>query len=465
MHYPEFGASVTSANESNRALWFTALVLVVSVVGDGWSGHPGTAFTHQLFLLPATAFFVFASWRLLFSRETNMHPLWTPQRAMFLLALFEILSAASLFYQRHHFAAIGYHVSTTLILATHIPFVLAFLALGLRKQRTAAPVIILSLAAYTIVVILAVTHSPLTYLRSDVLPVILWSDTNLLHHINPYQLILVGDRRYDFPYLPGVLVAYLPFVAAHIDLRLGSMAYLLVSCALVLWAARSDRRLQVAALLATFLLAPFLLYRTEIYLQPHWLTLVLAFILMQRGRNAWASFVFGLSMVLYQFSWLMFPFLLLYALRRKGWLEALKLTAIGALGAAIVAGPFLRSAAQRIASNTVSQWSLLPHTLPEPMNLSFWATYLIHPDKLLRFQALLMVGLFVYCFACKRCTDVADTLRWMTVAVGLFILFNVLVDGYFYLMLLVIMLAYVCIANGWWLAPRESRTGSPAPLV
>ena len=35
-------------------------------------------------------------------------------------------------------------------------------------------------------------------------------------------------------------------------------------------------------------------------------------------------------------------------------------------------------------------------------------------------------------------------------ALLVFILFNILVDGYFYLMLLISMLLYVCAANDWW---------------
>ena len=48
----------------------------------------------------------------------------------------------------------------------------------------------------------------------------LWADTNLIHHISPYATMFVGGRVYDFPYLPGMLLCYLPAVAAHVDLRL-----------------------------------------------------------------------------------------------------------------------------------------------------------------------------------------------------------------------------------------------------
>ena len=175
---------------------------------------------------------------------------------------------------------------------------------------------------------------------------------------------------------------------------------------------------------------------------------------MQRARYGWAALVFGISMAVYQFSWILFPFILLNGLRRSGWLEAARLLLLSAAGALLIAVPFLSSAFHRIASNTVGQWGQLPHALADPMNLSYWATYLIHPDRLLRLQAILMVGIFAVCFLRQRCATLEDTLRCSIAALTVFVLFNSIVDGYFYLMLLVPMLVYTCVANGWWSEPR-----------
>ena len=286
------------------------------------------------------------------------------------------------------------------------------------------------------------------------LPVILWADTNVLHHVNPYITMHVANRVYDFPYLPGMIVAYLPFTAAHLDLRFASIVYVSASVALIYWAARADRRREVAALLALFLLSPYLQYRHELYLSPHWLTLVVAFVLMQRRHFAWAAFFLGTGMAIYQFSWIVLPFVLLNALRRRGWIQVIKLAALASIGALLLAGPFLATAIRRIESNTISQWGLASHADAQPMNFSYWITYLIHPNKLLRLQALLMIAIFIFCFAKKYCATLEDTLRWVIVALTLFILCNVLVDGYFYLMLLVPMLVYTCVANGWWSEPE-----------
>ncbi len=449
-----------TSDEYRRAGWFTLSLLLINVVGDGWSGRPG-GINHQLLMLPFTLAFVVAITRLLSSSTQRQPPIrWCPKPALWLTVIFQGAFSVIFAYECFHFAFLGYRFRG---FAMVVLFALVVLWVSIsRRPPNGTRVFALALASYATGLSLAILSFPLNYLRSDMLPVILWADTNLLHHISPYATMYVGGRVYDFPYLPGMLVGYLPLVAANLDVRFGAMIYVAASAALVFWAARANCRLEVSALLALFLLCPFLQYRHELYLAPHWFAITLAFVLMQRRRFAWAAVAIGVSMAIYQFSWILLPFFVLNALRRRGWLEALKLSGLAALGALAIAGPFLSSATHRIASNTVSQWSLLPHALAEPMNFSYWVTFLIRPDKLLRLQAVLMIAIFAWCLFRDRCRDLADTLRWMIVALTVFVLFNVLVDGYFYLMLLVPMLAYTCVANHWWSNP-DSPEPEPEP--
>nr|ADC36152.1 hypothetical protein [uncultured bacterium 162] len=439
--------------EYRSAGWFTLLLVLVNLVGDGWPGRP-TSGTHQFFLLPVTVLFIAGTVALLFVRDRG-GSVWSPVRAVRLAFLFELVATGLFLYECRHFVAQGYRLYPA---AVAVVLGVALLGLGrVAFGRMVGPVWLLGVAvgSYIAGMLLAIASFPLTYLRSDMMPVIQWADTNLLHGVSPYTTMYVGGRVYDFPYLPGMLVAYLPLVAAHLDMRFGSMLYV-AGCAWLIYAmARKDRRLEVAVLLGLFILCPFLQYRHELYIPPHWFAMVLSFVLMQRRRFGWAAFVFGVGMGIYQFSWILFPFFLLNGLRRRGWGEVLKLTLIGAAGMLVMVGPFLASASKRIASNTVGQWAGSMHANSDPMNLSYWVTYAIHPDKLLRLQAVLMVVIFGYCFFRGRCGDVADTLRWMVAALTLFILCNVMVDGYFYLMLLVPMLVYTCVANGWWSEPAD----------
>jgi len=435
-----------------RAGWFTALLVLVNLVSDGWSGRPGPL-SHQLWLLPVTAAFLYCLYRFLNVSSPGVEtPYWTPQRALGLAVLFQAAFLGLYLYECHHFAFLGYQCRRGLAYAVFLPaFVLLVLA-GRRPLR-AQVVFVATIASYLAGMIVAIAGFPLTYLRSDMLAVIFWANNNLLHHVDPYTTVYVANRVYDFPYLPGMFLAYTPFAAMHADLRLGCVFYVLGCAALVYFAARKAYRLEVAALLATLLLCPFLQYRHELYTQPHWFTLLAALVLMQRRRFAWAAVAFGVSMAIYQLSWVIFPFFALYAFRRRGPVEVAKLIALAAAAALVVDGPFLASAFHRVASNTVGQWSLMPRADADPINLAYWATYVVAPAHLQRLQAVLMIGIFGWCLVKKRCATTADTARWMVAALAVFLLFNVIIDGYFYLTLLVLALGYTCIANKWWNDP------------
>ena len=451
--WPSVNSTTTLARlDYRRAGQFTVLLLLINLASDGFSGRP-VGIVHQLLILPLTLAFLAVFLRFGQygdAKQGGERSLWTPTRAVVLAVVLQCTSVAAYFYEARHFAALGYRPLST-VAAAVFPSAIAGLAyFGLRRPISAVRLLVAAVGCYVVAMILAIASFPLTYLRSDMLPVILWADTNLLHHVSPYKTMYMGGRVYDFPYLPGMIVSYLPAVALHMDLRWVGTLCIVAAAVLIFTAARTDRRLEVAALLAIFLTCPYLQYRHEIYSQPHWLTLVVVFVLMQRRRFVLAAVVFGVSMSIYQFSWIIFPFFLLNAWRRRGWLEVAKLAAAAAAGALAIVGPFLSTAYARIASNTVGQWGLRAHADANPINLSYWVTYVVPPSGLLRLQAAVLVAVFAYCFFKRRCETLADTLRWMVISLTIFIMLNVLVDGYFYLMLLVPMLVYTCVANGWW---------------
>ncbi len=447
-----FKKSSWNVGSSHRANSFIAIAWMVNLVNDGWSGRPAGV-KHQLLLLPFTVCFAWALWKLLNTQngldsdQTRVPVL----RWLALCGLFEMFSTLGFAYEQRHFARFGYQIRPlTLVLAAAM--VLAS-AGWIVWRRTGTSVLGGVLLTYGAGLLLAIRSFPLTYLRSDMLPVILWADQRLVGHLNPYGTMHVGSRIYDFPYLPGMLVAFLPAVAAHVDVRFVNLACVIGTALLLFGAARVGRRLEAATLLGIFLLSPFLQYRHELYLAPHWLALTAAIVLLQRRRSVWSAAAFGVSMALYQLSWVLFPFLLLNAWRRGGWREAAKTGGIGAGAMFLVLGPFLASAMHRIASNTVGQWSRLPHALADPINLSYWVTFLVRPDQLKWVQLVVLTAVFGYCVVHSRCGTLADTLRWMSVGLALFIALNVLVDGYFYLTQMLLLLMYTLAASGIWREP------------
>lgn len=445
--------------------WFAGVEIILSAVNDGWSGRPGPL-RHQLLLLPFLLLFAFSATRLLFFPGTSTS--WISeerQRFWTWLAVlcvgFEVLSLTAFTYEDHHFSRFGYNVKplTAWSLLAGIVLVAAICWLLRRVPIYLGAV----LAVYTGGVWLAIRSFPLDYLRSDMLPVIIWADQRLLAHLNPYMTMHVGSRIYDFPYLPGMLVVFLPAVALGFDVRWIDCASVLMLCLLLYWAARHERRTAAVLLMGLFVLSPFLQYRHELYIEPHWLMLVSSVVLLQRKHFQLAAAAFGISMGLYQLSWVIFPFFALYAWRRERWLETIKTVTIGLAAMFLLLGPFLRAAFQRIANNTVGQWSGLPHALADPINLSYWLTFIVRPSDLKWVQLVVLTILFGYCVFAGRCATLADTLRWMSVALGLFIAMNVLVDGYFYLTLLIILLMYTFSAAGIWVEPtggsgRENLT-------
>lgn len=431
----------------------------MALVNDGWSGRP-SPFLHQLLLLPLTLVGMVGLLGLLQRRQEVAFREAMPV-SLSVCVIFEVVSLLGFRYEAKHFAQFGYHISPTSYLLVVGAALLG--AVGFVRYRSSVWLIGAAIATYVVGEWLSIVSFPLNYLRSDMLPVVQWADLRLVQHLNPYATMHVGSRLYDFPYLPGVLLAYLPTIALGIDPRWLNLCSVSVVAGLLYWAAVPKGRLAAAALVALFVLSPFLQYRHDLYLAPHWLLLTAAMVLVQRRWFGCGAAVFGLSMAVYQLSWVIWPFLLLYALQRRGWWEALRSAGFSLLAMAAVVGPFLRSALQRIASNTVGQWSRLPHALADPINLSYWMTYLVRPDQLKWVQLSVLTAVFFYCLVMGRCRTLEDTLRWMCVALAIFIALNVLVDGYFYLTLLLLLLMYTLIAEQIWLpADREELTMAPS---
>ena len=90
-------------------------------------------------------------------------------------------------------------------------------------------------------------------------------------------------------------------------------------------------------------------------------------------------------------------------------------------------------------------------------------TFVVRPDHLKWVQLAVLTALFGFCVVRGRCHSLVDTLRWMSAALAIFIALNVLVDGYFYLTLLLLLLLYTFLVMGIWPDPVE--TEGPRLLV
>ncbi len=234
----------------------------------------------------------------------------------------------------------------------------------------------------------------------------------------------------------------------HIDPRLLNLLFVLALALILLRNIARPHRPTFAALLSLWLLSPYLLYRHELYTEPHWLATVAALLLLARGRLTWAVILFGVGISLSQFSWVLFPFFLLFLHERHGIRAALfgALTALAT--AAVVTLPFLLWAPHPFVFGVLSHWG---NTLvsARPVNLSFWTATLVGPHHLQLVQALLLAVVFLASAATHSCRTFSGLLRSMAIALTVFILWNILVWGYFFLLLELLLLLYLAAANNW----------------
>jgi hypothetical protein len=382
---------------------------------------------------------------------------------LILTIVFQLMSAAVFVYASHYHVYVRagyklYPVPTAIVYGSCIAG-LCWLIFR-RVEPSGRTIMLFALAANAAVMILSIYSFPISDIRSDMLPAINAAEGYLVHGQAPYGFHVLPDEVNPFSYLPGVLFSYVVPYLLHLDLRWATLAYLF-GLAVVLYRVLEPPYRQLgAALIALFLLCPYLQYRHDIYLQANWFFLILGLVLFMRGRYFWAAAVFGFTMSTSQLCWVVYPFLVLYHFRRQGLQRALQGLAVGLAVFAAVVGPFAVWCPKMLIYGTITQFDTEGLSRNQ-MNLSMWVNPWVAVNHLKFLQMVLLVGIFGYCFFARRCSTFVDCLRWIVFALFWFIMFNPLVDDYFYLMLSLIWLLLTFAANGWTSLDRLA----PAPAA
>ena len=97
--------------------------------------------------------------------------------------------------------------------------------------------------------------------------------------------------------------------------------------------------------------------------------------------------------------------------------------------------------------------------IARPVNISFWLAKGMGAPHLQRVQAAWLAALFGMCALRRSCRSITGMLRAMSLALAGFILCNILIWGYFFLLLELLLLLYVCAANNWLRPPDASVPG------
>lgn len=448
-----------------RTALFLLLLLFLNLQSDGFRLAVDPRHD-ELLLVPFTVLFCVLLAALLWPRGEHTHlrlARLNSSRTLLAIALATLApSFGMLVASAHHYAAFRYRLAlwpTLLVFAGSA----LLLALNFRRPspsekpgRLLTSVLIASFALQ----LLSLWSFPLDLRRSDMLPLLAAAGRTLHSGMDPYHLYTFRTETVLLTYLPGTLLAYLPATLLHLDLRLTNLFCLALLALLIACAAAPAHRRQLTALLAIWLFSPYLLYRHEIYTPPHWLALTAGILLLRQRRHIPSAILFGLSIAISQFSWILFPFVLLYLFERHRTRVALVYAAVALLTAIAVILPFFVWSPHAFTFGVLSHWQQQTVSA-RPVNLSFWLATLLSPRALQPAQMLVLTAIFLVSAARHTCRNFTGLLRTLAVALTAFILLNILVWGYFFLLLELVLLLFVAAANGWLRAPVEAAPVAP----
>ena len=269
------------------------------------------------------------------------------------------------------------------------------------------------------------------------LPLILSGCQSFLAGMSPYGYhdLLYHPPHQVFTYLPGMWMAYLPAAASGVDLRFINLISMLVSALILAYSANGSRN-HGMLLIPVFLLTPYLQYRHEIYLGVLFLILSIVFFL---GRcNKWwtSSIASGYALATYQFVWVIFPFIVVSAFKRWGIKKAFVNSLIAVAIALILILPFLLGSPEEFIAGVYGNWFYID---TPSINLSYLISLFIPWDSMIIVQGIAMIAIFS--LALQR-MDPEDCWGWMATALVLFIAMNRVINVYFYLIVLLLLVMH-----------------------
>jgi len=389
----------------------------------------------QLILLPYTLcfllFVLIAIKPCIFQDTYGYFSRISPVRLVASIALvFEGMTFVLLIVQSIRYAPFGYQLNIPLM-------VFLFVAIGLTvaiiffQNRSPALLFWVSLIAYGMTSVVSIMSFPLHPQRSDMLPLIVSGCKYALLGMTPYGFHDIPHHLL-FTYLPGMWLAYVPAVALEADPRLVNLICIVASALILAYVTR-DRRNTGFLLLSVFLLNPYLQYRHEIYLGVLFLVLSIVFALFLRSRWLAGSAVFGYALATYQFTWIIFPFALVSMFRRAGSAKTLISMAIAVGIACIVVLPFLLLSPSAFLEGVYGHWLYVD--VPT-VNLSYLVSLIVPWDYLIVVQGVVVLLILIMAV---RIMDPQDVWGWMAGVLLLFIALNRVIEVYFYLLVLLLL--------------------------
>lgn len=423
-----------------RILALACLGFLMSVKSDRYfplpENLPEPVF--QTFLFPYTCFFftvfiIFLKPAILGNTLAFLDRISAVKLTAAIVMVFEAMTIILLFAQNSRFASFGYdlNIPVAVILFALIEIALVYL---IYQDVTPILMLYLSLAVFTCTYLLSIVSFPLHSQRSDMLPLIVSGCRSFLEGVSPYGFHSI-PHHLIFTYLPGMWIAYLPAVASGFDPRIINLICIIIS-ALVLAHSIRDTPKTILLLLPVFLLTPYLQYRHEIYLGVIFLVLSIFFALCIRNRWLLGSAAFGYALSTYQFAWILFPFGVITAFRKSGIKKAIAGILISVVFALAIILPFFLSSPDNFIQGIYGHWLYVD--VPT-VNLSYLVSVVLPWDLMIFIQGTVI---FIILAAALRKMDPDDCWGWMAGALLLFIALNRVIEVYFYLMVLLLLVMH-----------------------
>ncbi len=403
-----------------------------------------SVFNFQLILLPYLfilltfiAMFFYMNKLQITSKFTNYFNEITIKHLTCSLAiLFEIFMFWLFFLQSKKFSSFGYCLNKYVAI-TCFCIILICLTISFSHKVRTSMLFGIIITAYIITYIISIVYFPLHPGRSDMLLLIEVAGKNFLNANSPYSLYFI-PHALPLTYLPGMWLSYLPAVIVNIDIRFVNLFCIVLSMILIYYFAEETLKEKAVLLIAIFLLNPLFQFRHEIYLGVYFLPVVVSYYLLIRNKPLLSSIFVGWTIVVYQFSWIIYPLFLVYLYRNYGIRHVLRSIFITLLIIAFVIVPFFMWSPENFILGVFTHWKNVFNV--EVPNLTFWILKIIPIGYLKIVQSILLFIMFLLAF--KKIVNLTDYFKWCTFTLLLFIITNQLIWNYFFFIIFLYMMFF-----------------------
>jgi hypothetical protein len=346
-------------------------------------------------------------------------------------ALFSVITLGLLIAQNVMGKKFGYHLSYPAVIYFYAILTVCFLVFTSGKAGSHWLLIKIVIAYFT-GQIFCLGYFPLGSERSDMFALMTAGIERLLGGQNPYVFFKLPFSGDEFHYLPGLFCWYIPCVKMNIDPRIVNIAANIIAMHVLFFCSKNRNR--DILLIAIFFLNPWLQYRHDTYLGPFILMLSLFIAARVNNKRFLESIFFGVCCCMYPFAWLLIP---LYVKVN------FKFCYMPVIVVALVFMPFIEADAPVFFRFAIlHKWAEL--TLPT-WNLSYYANSLIgaHGLKILQYGSTMVILSAGFLMT----KTYRQFFLWGTLGVTAFILLNVLIWNYFFIIISFLSMSYILFNN------------------